>query len=77
MKRICVLASIIAGLAAGALFAQSDSDYQTWMKAVAASNGSLQKGIAAKVQLLRKLRSFRTLSSKWVTSGKSAARRML
>ena len=38
----------IAGLAAGVLFAQSDSDYQTWMKAVAASNGTLQKGIAAK-----------------------------
>ena len=48
MKRICVLASVIAGLAAGALLGQSDSDYQTWMKAVAASNGSLQKGIAAK-----------------------------
>jgi cytochrome c556 len=48
MKRICVLASVISGLAGGALFAQGDNDYQIWMKAVAASNGTLQKGIAAK-----------------------------
>jgi cytochrome c556 len=48
MNRICVFASVMAGLGAGALFAQGDSDYQTWMKAVAASNGTLQKGIAAK-----------------------------
>jgi cytochrome c556 len=48
MQRIFVLASVTAGLGAGLLFAQSDSDYQTWMKTVAASNGSLQKGIAAK-----------------------------
>ena len=48
MQMICVLASVIAGLTAGISFAQSDSDYQTWMKAVAASNGGLQKGVAAK-----------------------------
>jgi cytochrome c556 len=34
--------------AATVLFAQSDSDYQGWMKTVAATNGSLQKNIAAK-----------------------------
>jgi hypothetical protein len=28
--------------------AQSDADYQGWMKGVAGSNGKLQKGIAAK-----------------------------
>ena len=49
MQRICVLASVISRARRWSVVrAQSDSDYQTWMKAVAASNGSLQKGIAAK-----------------------------
>src|SRR5260370_12181569 len=34
--------------AAAALFAQSDSDYQGYMKTVFATNGSMQKNIAAK-----------------------------
>jgi hypothetical protein len=43
--------SILAGLAAtiiGILLAQSDADYQGWMKTVAATNQSLQKNLAAK-----------------------------
>lgn len=35
-------------LSTGILFAQSDSDYRSWMQTVAASNQSLQKNIAAK-----------------------------
>jgi cytochrome c556 len=42
-----VLAVATALLAAGAL-AQSDSDYQGWMKSNAANMGSLNKNIAAK-----------------------------
>src|SRR5215831_2903465 len=43
--------SILAGVAAtiiGILLAQSDADYQNWMKTVAATNQSLQKNLAAK-----------------------------
>jgi hypothetical protein len=39
---------MIASVAFFALLAQSDSDYQGWMKQVVASNGKLAKGIAAK-----------------------------
>jgi soluble cytochrome b562 len=48
MHRMYVSAVITTVLAAGVLFAQSDNDYQSWMKTVAASNQSLQKKIAAK-----------------------------
>ncbi len=48
MHRIHVFVGIAALLAAAVLFAQSDSDYQGYMKTVAATNGSLQKNIAAK-----------------------------
>jgi cytochrome c556 len=48
MQRIHLFAGVTTVLAAAVLFAQSDSDYQGWMKTVAATNGSLQKNIAAK-----------------------------
>ena len=48
MQIIKVLCSMIASVAFFALLAQSDADYQGWMKQVVASNGKLQKGIAAK-----------------------------
>ena len=48
MKKICVLLGITTLLATAALFAQSDMDYQGYMKTVGATNGSLQKNIAAK-----------------------------
>ena len=48
MRRICSFTLITVGLGAGLLLAQSDSDYQSWMKTVGATNGSLQKNIAAK-----------------------------
>jgi cytochrome c556 len=47
MRKMNVLAVATALLAAGAL-AQSDSDYQGWMKSNAANMGSLNKNIAAK-----------------------------
>ena len=40
--------TIAVALLVGVLLAQSDADYQGWMKTVAATNGSLQKNIAAK-----------------------------
>ena len=43
-----VVVGLTAFLAAGIVFAQSESDYQTWMKSNGAAMGSLQKNIAAK-----------------------------
>ena len=48
MRPIQILVVFAAGLASIALLAQSDADYQGYMKTVAASNGKFQKGIAAK-----------------------------
>ena len=48
MQRIYVFTAMTVGLSAGFLLAQSDSDYQSWMKTVGATNGSMQKNIAAK-----------------------------
>ena len=47
MRTMCVVASIAALLVAGAL-AQSESDYQGWMKSNPVNLGSLNKNIAAK-----------------------------
>ena len=43
MRKIYSFTLIAVGLSAGLLLAQSDSDYQAWMKTVGATNGSLQK----------------------------------
>jgi cytochrome c556 len=48
MRRIYVFTSMTVVLSAGFLLAQSDSDYQGWMKSNAANMGSLNKNIAAK-----------------------------
>ena len=48
MQRIYVVTAITVGLSAGFLLAQSDSDYQAWMKSNASNMGSLNKNIAAK-----------------------------
>ncbi len=48
MRIVKILCSLIASVAFFVLLAQSDADYQGWMKQVVASNGKLQKGIAAK-----------------------------
>ena len=47
MQRMFVLAGVTSMLAMGAL-AQSDSDYQAWMKTNGATMQALQKDIAAK-----------------------------
>ena len=47
MRLICILAGTVA-MVAGIVFAQSDSEYQSWMKTVGATNQSLQKNLAAK-----------------------------
>ena len=47
MRKMHLLAAVVALLAAGAL-AQSDSDYQGWMKSTAANLGSLNNNIAGK-----------------------------
>ena len=47
MRFVCALAGAVAMLV-GVLLAQSDADYQGWMKTVAATNGSMNKNIAAK-----------------------------
>jgi hypothetical protein len=46
MKLMLVTGFVL--LAASVLLAQSDSDYQGWMKAIAGSNGAMQKAIEAK-----------------------------
>jgi hypothetical protein len=48
LRKEFVLASIVALLLAGFVLAQSDSDYQGWMKMNAANAGSLGKNIQAK-----------------------------
>jgi cytochrome c556 len=47
MRRMYIPAVVTALLVVGAL-AQSDSDYQGWMRSTAANMGSLNKNIAAK-----------------------------
>jgi cytochrome c556 len=47
MRFVCALAGVLA-LLVGVLLAQSDADYQGWMKTVAATNGSMKKNLAAK-----------------------------
>ncbi|MEQ1885474.1 MAG: hypothetical protein ABL967_10465 [Bryobacteraceae bacterium] len=47
MKKI-VLVTVAAMIAATAAFAQSDADYQGYMKAIAGANGSLGKNLEAK-----------------------------
>ena len=48
MQRIYVFTAMTLGLSAGLLHAQSDSDYQGYMKIIGPTNGSLQKNLAAK-----------------------------
>jgi hypothetical protein len=48
MRPMQVLIGFAAALACAALLAQSDADYQGYMKTVASSNGKFQKGITAK-----------------------------
>ncbi len=48
MRRIYSFTLIAVGLSAGLLLAQSDSAYQSLMKTIGATNGSMQKNIAAK-----------------------------
>jgi cytochrome c556 len=48
MKTMYIVAGLTAVLAAGIVFAQSDSDYQAWMKSNGAAMASLQKNVAAK-----------------------------
>jgi cytochrome c556 len=49
MHKMFAAVAVIVGVAGGILLAQTDSDYQAWMKAIAASNGSLQKNLQAKI----------------------------
>jgi hypothetical protein len=48
LKVINALVVLTAGLGCIVLLAQTDADYQGYMKTVAASNAKFQKGIAAK-----------------------------
>src|SRR6478672_5599903 len=48
MQRIYVLTVVTLALAAGVVLAQSETDYQSWMKTIGATNASLQKNLAAK-----------------------------
>jgi hypothetical protein len=48
MQRIWIFVGMAAAFAGSFLFAQSDADYQGWMKNIAATNQSLQKNITAK-----------------------------
>ena len=48
MRRIYALLGIATVFTAAALFAQSDSDYQGYMKIIGPTNASMQKNIAAK-----------------------------
>lgn len=48
MKKAHILAVIVTLIAGTFLFAQSDADYQGYMKIIGPTNGSLGKNIAAK-----------------------------
>ena len=48
MRLIKVLVALLATVVFFVLLAQSDADYQGWMKAAVASKGKVAKGIAAK-----------------------------
>ena len=48
MRSIKVLVALSASVVFFVLLAQSDADYQGWMKSVAGSKGKVTKGIAAK-----------------------------
>jgi len=48
MRVIKVLVALLATVTFFVLLAQSDADYQGWMKAAVASKGKVAKGIAAK-----------------------------
>jgi hypothetical protein len=48
MQRVFILAALTLACAATFLLAQSDADYQSWMKLIAPTNQSLQKNLAAK-----------------------------
>jgi hypothetical protein len=78
MQIIKVLCSMTASVAFFALLAQSDSDYQGWMKQVVASNGSLTKGIAAKdagaaAEAITLESVFKQVESFWSKKGASDA----
>jgi len=71
MRMLFSFTLIAVGLSAGLLLAQSDSDYVAWMKTVGATNGSLQKNIAAKdgaaasADAAKLADTFRTVASYW------------
>ncbi len=48
MQKTLMLITTALVLMAGVLAAQSDADYQGWMKGIAASNGAMGKAIEAK-----------------------------
>ena len=48
MRFVKVLVALLATVVFFVLLAQSDADYQGWMKAAVASKGKVAKGIAAK-----------------------------
>ena len=48
MKTLCAMVAVAALLAVGLAFAQSDSDYQAWMKSNGAAMGALNKSLMAK-----------------------------
>lgn len=47
MKRVALLAACLMALAVGVL-AQDEAEFQTWMKTIGATSGSLRKNVAAK-----------------------------
>jgi hypothetical protein len=71
MRKIFSFTLIAVGFSAGLMLAQSDSDYQSWMKTVGATNGSLQKNIAAKdgaaasADAAKLADTFKTVASYW------------
>ena len=79
MRRIFSFTLIAVGLSAGLMLAQSDSDYQSWMKTMGATNGSLQKNIAAKdgaaasADAAKLADTFKTVASYWESKGATDA----
>ncbi len=71
MRMIFSFTLIAVGLSAGLLLAQSDSNFAAWMKTVGATNGSLQKNIAAKdgaaasADAMKLADTFKTVASYW------------
>ncbi|MCU1339739.1 MAG: hypothetical protein JWO19_5320 [Bryobacterales bacterium] len=79
MRVIKILVALLATVVFFVLLAQTDADYQGWMKAAVASKGKVAKGIAAKdgpgtaAEAKAMESSFKQIEDYWTKKGASDA----